>query len=74
MKRWARAFSIDYRSLRVTRAAVGFVTLIHACLLAFDVPALLTDSGITPYRLLTSGGLNPFVFSFFFLLLHTGLR
>jgi hypothetical protein len=66
MQKWARAFSIDYRSLRFMRAAVGVMTLLHALLLMRDLPDLLTDEGIAPYDLLTSGGSNPFVFSFFY--------
>jgi hypothetical protein len=62
---FARAFSIDYRSLRFCRAALGIFTILHALHLIYNFEALFTDRGLIPYDLITVGGSVPYVFSFF---------
>ncbi len=65
MNLFARAFSIDYRSLRFCRAALGVLTIIHALQLSYTFEALFTDRGLIPYDLITGGGAVAYVFSFF---------
>jgi len=59
-----RAVSIDYRSLRFCRAAMGLMLLVHALHLIYNFNALLTDEGIIPFSLVTDGGVRA-SFSFF---------
>lgn len=52
MEYFRRAFSLDHRSVRLFRIALGFALIVYAISFARDIPRFLTEDGMFPVVLL----------------------
>lgn len=53
MEHLKRAFSLDHRSVRLFRIALGFLLIVQAINLTREIPRFLTESGLTPLSLVS---------------------